>query len=446
MAETYSGGITLTWPSAGEVDWVAVYRSFARTISDHDHTGGGRGTKISGSALTVDAFTGASIRLDFNEWLRSRNENNTADVNVLRITTGNELEIGPVVNATTVNVETLNADTLGIAEVVVDKLFVNTSSIVTPYSAIIANTGDAETALQLIAPAGRLNFRLDANAVSGSAITIDYYNENFLVFSQSVSAFGIMSISGDLVPVLDGIRSLGAFDKYFGAVYTNSISAKTLLNTAIGGTTFTRLDDTGDYFPATATQDLGITANPWRTVYTSNVTATTDLNFNTNGALRATIGGSGWFYPAVTSSQDLGTTSNRWRTLWVDSISGPTWSNFSSAPALTSGGGGALTSGTITIHRYLQIGKMVHFYAGGQFTPAGAAVTSLLMTLPGFSLTTIGYLNGFCTAVDNSDNSFALGYWVYSNASTIRIRFFTKNFSSTEGLQDFIISGTVEVT
>jgi hypothetical protein len=398
----------------------------------------------------VDAFTGASIRLDFNEWLRSRNENNTADINILRITTGNELEIGPVINATTVNVETLNADTLGIAEVVVDKLFVNTPSIVTPYSAIIANTGDAETALQLIAPAGRLNFRLDANAVSGSAITIDYYNEGFSVFSQSVSAFGIMSISGDLVPVLSGIKSLGALGNYFHTVYTNNITAETLLNTKIGGTTFTRLDDTGDYFPATATQDLGITANPWRTVYTSNVTATTDLNFNTNGALRATIGGSGWFYPAVTSSQDLGTTSNRWRTLWVDSISGPTWTAWT--PVFVPDAGAMLAT-TIDFARYIQIGKLVIFRMQVAVSKSGADGYNWVVDMPP-SLSILDGSNGTFSAHNFGNNQLYVGRWSRSTGTKIKITLFeninipTANlhkFTATEGALYYFISGTLEV-
>jgi hypothetical protein len=94
VAETYNGGITLSWPSAGERNWEATFRAFARALSDHNHDGNGRGTKIAGSAIDANGVGASQIRLENNQFLRGRNATNTADVNIVRVTSSNQLELG----------------------------------------------------------------------------------------------------------------------------------------------------------------------------------------------------------------------------------------------------------------------------------------------------------------------------------------------------------------
>lgn len=84
--ETASGGLTLRWPSEGQRNWGSVFRDgFANPLSTHDHTGSGKGLKIGAAALDANAVTGASLRLDNAQWLRSRNAANSADTNLLRL-------------------------------------------------------------------------------------------------------------------------------------------------------------------------------------------------------------------------------------------------------------------------------------------------------------------------------------------------------------------------
>jgi len=143
VAETLSSGLTLIIPSAGDVNWqTTIKNSCFQKISEHDHTGAGKGvqiataaiadgaittaklgsvsldaSKIASDAITTikiidgavtaaklgaNAVTGAKIRLENNVALRTRNAANDADLSVLYTTTANALSIQPgVANQTT---------------------------------------------------------------------------------------------------------------------------------------------------------------------------------------------------------------------------------------------------------------------------------------------------------------------------------------------------------
>lgn len=90
--ETLSSGLTLTIPSQGARNWGTTFKnSFAQKISEHDHTGSGKGLQISTNALATNSVTGAKIRLANDEYLKARNAANSADLSILKINSSNKI-------------------------------------------------------------------------------------------------------------------------------------------------------------------------------------------------------------------------------------------------------------------------------------------------------------------------------------------------------------------
>jgi hypothetical protein len=77
-------------------------------ISGHDHTGNGKGALITSAAISANALTDEKIRLRNNQWLRARNAADSADVNILRVTTGNVLELNLTIDGTSLSADSVN--------------------------------------------------------------------------------------------------------------------------------------------------------------------------------------------------------------------------------------------------------------------------------------------------------------------------------------------------
>lgn len=91
---TLSSGLTIKVPTVNTTNWAATMLSDTfQKISEHDHTGSGRGTQIGAAALAADAVTSAKILLDNDSYLRSRNNADTADINVVKVDTSNNIII-----------------------------------------------------------------------------------------------------------------------------------------------------------------------------------------------------------------------------------------------------------------------------------------------------------------------------------------------------------------
>lgn len=90
---TLSSGLTLTIPSQGSRNWGSTFQNnFAQKISEHDHTGSGKGLQISTNAIATNAATDAKIRLTNAGWFKGRNAANSADVNILRVNSADAIE------------------------------------------------------------------------------------------------------------------------------------------------------------------------------------------------------------------------------------------------------------------------------------------------------------------------------------------------------------------
>ena len=97
MAITLSSGLTLTIPSKGDTNWENSIRTQCfQKISEHDHTGGGKGVQIGSNAFANDAVNDAKLRLRNNNYLRARNAANSADINILKINSNDIIEFEDV--------------------------------------------------------------------------------------------------------------------------------------------------------------------------------------------------------------------------------------------------------------------------------------------------------------------------------------------------------------
>lgn len=98
MSVTISGGLTLIIPSAGEKNWFNSFKTnFATPISEHQHTGGGDGLQLVTNSYAANSVTGAKIRLANNEYLRARNQANSADIDIVKVTTSDTVEFAATV-------------------------------------------------------------------------------------------------------------------------------------------------------------------------------------------------------------------------------------------------------------------------------------------------------------------------------------------------------------
>ena len=81
-------------PTKSTTSWADTLKTDTfQKISEHDHTGSGKGTKLGTGSLQDNAVTGIKFRLANNQYLRARNAAGDGDIDVLRINASDKLEI-----------------------------------------------------------------------------------------------------------------------------------------------------------------------------------------------------------------------------------------------------------------------------------------------------------------------------------------------------------------
>jgi hypothetical protein len=91
---TISGGLTLKVPTRGTTDWDTEFlNEFATPISNHTHTGSGDGAQLGAGSIQDDSMDDRKIRLRTNEYLRSRNNAGSGDVNLIKANASDEIEL-----------------------------------------------------------------------------------------------------------------------------------------------------------------------------------------------------------------------------------------------------------------------------------------------------------------------------------------------------------------
>lgn len=86
------GGLDLDIPIEGITNWdETLLKETWINISEHDHSGGGKGKPIGGSSLEDDSISGTKICLNNNEYLRGKNTSGQCLVNILKVDTDNKV-------------------------------------------------------------------------------------------------------------------------------------------------------------------------------------------------------------------------------------------------------------------------------------------------------------------------------------------------------------------
>lgn len=113
---TYSSGLTIKSPTRGTRNYEQTMRTDTyQKISEHDHTGGGRGIQLGTGAIAADAINDLKVKLRNNQYLRARNAADSADINVLKVNANDLIELGANVHITkTLSLTNNTTTTLGL--------------------------------------------------------------------------------------------------------------------------------------------------------------------------------------------------------------------------------------------------------------------------------------------------------------------------------------------
>jgi len=90
-----SDQLQIQTPTQGTTDWASTLQTqtFLK-IAQHDHSGSGNGSQLGSGSLLADAVTGAKIRLANDEYLRARNNADSANLNLLKANTSDKIVFG----------------------------------------------------------------------------------------------------------------------------------------------------------------------------------------------------------------------------------------------------------------------------------------------------------------------------------------------------------------
>lgn len=101
--------LQLTIPIALETDWSTTIRDNCfQKIVEHDHTGSaGRGVKLTATSFENDTITGAKILMDNNEYIRGRNAADSANKDIVKVNTSDEIQFGTTIGSMNIQLDGL---------------------------------------------------------------------------------------------------------------------------------------------------------------------------------------------------------------------------------------------------------------------------------------------------------------------------------------------------
>ena len=87
--------LILELPTRRTQNWNDNYlTNFTTPITQHDHTGSGKGRLIATAAISANAINGTKILLANDEYLRGRNNADSANVNIIKVNASDKIELG----------------------------------------------------------------------------------------------------------------------------------------------------------------------------------------------------------------------------------------------------------------------------------------------------------------------------------------------------------------
>jgi len=166
MSFTTLNGVQLQIPARGFRNWDQVMFNVTWTnIASHDHTGNPKGNQLVTGSFSNNAVSGAKIRLTNTEYLRGRNAANTADINVIRVTNTDTLELGATTTGSILNLTSkLNIVESGAGVITADGDIANNTLLGLQFR----NNGVARTVASLDAVQIVTNKDIDGGTASNS--------------------------------------------------------------------------------------------------------------------------------------------------------------------------------------------------------------------------------------------------------------------------------------
>lgn len=151
---TYSSGLTIKSPTRGTRNYEQTMRTDTyQKISEHDHSGGGRGAQLGGGAIANDGLNDLKIKLRNNQYLRARNFADNADINILKVNAADNIQLGANIHsAITLSLSNNASTTLGLT---LDPLTVIGATLYYSVKRVGAST---------ITEAGQIAFKFDGSS------------------------------------------------------------------------------------------------------------------------------------------------------------------------------------------------------------------------------------------------------------------------------------------
>lgn len=306
MSEAISLGVNFTIPTRGEKNWESVQKAAMQQISKHDHSGGGLGKQLTGTAFASNAFDDQKIRLRSNQYLRSLNNAGSGDLNIVKTDASDKIIFDVS------NVDASTRTSLGLA----------IGTDVQAYSAGLADiSGLAKTDGGVIVGDGA-NFVLETGATARASLGLTI-GTNVQAFHQNLADIAGLAVTDGGIIVGDGANyvletgatartSLGAAASGANSDITSTTALASILAATMtlgtssdqdvvvnrNGSERLRLTDTALHAEADVTRNLGLASKAFNTGYISVVSGGT----NNSLSLKAETGNTIIFFQGTTQT------------------------------------------------------------------------------------------------------------------------------------------------
>lgn len=183
--------LILTIPTDRTTNWGANFKTnFAEKIATHNHTGSGNGQKLSGASIADNGLNGTKILLDNDEFLRGRNNADSANINIIKVNTSDKLENGADFSSLTLANDTYlrardNADS---AYINMLKIKTDDTLEIAPAVTFVGNPTLSSTSLKISKTFSLANNQTAAANITGATVTESAGKSFKLIYSIYVDA------------------------------------------------------------------------------------------------------------------------------------------------------------------------------------------------------------------------------------------------------------------
>jgi len=206
--------LRISIPTKLTTNWADQLKDdFFQKVVEHDHSANGKGAQLGSSAFLDDSINQVKVRLDNDQFLRSRDAAGTGDIDVLKVDTEDEIVLGARVKQ--VDTDSVLADSATISTGDVDSLTVRkitgsgSISITSPgTSTLIPIDGNKHQILEYrIEYSGSVQSGSFRSSSLGSIFTEDFIGSDLGFVLDSSSGTSI-TIDTSSEPTISGANSV----------------------------------------------------------------------------------------------------------------------------------------------------------------------------------------------------------------------------------------------